>query len=196
MGGFLLYSHQRSTRQLCFVLFVLCFFAQTAIGEDTFKVGVLLCQTGNCADWGTAASRGARLAQDELNSGGGVLSRKIELITEDTAESISGAHAVTAYQSLVNKKLHYIIGPSWSPGVMSIAPIAAKSMDVLLITPSASARDFSRTADNIFNIRPVEEASTRGIARYAFQQGKRRFLAVNRQQKAHKEEFLKMSLSN
>lgn len=187
--------------KLSSLLIALCFCSQVVLGgsEDSFKVGALLCQTGNCADWGTAALRGALLAKEELNSSGGVLSKKIELVVEDTAESISGARAVTAYQSLIARKLHYIIGPSWSPGALAIAPIAANHGDVLLITPSASAREFSRAADNIFSVRPVEDASTRALAKYAFRQGKRKAAIFSSQQPAEstqgrifEDEFIKL----
>src|SRR5262245_7502563 len=112
--------------------------------EDNLKIGVMLCQTGNCADWGSAALKGAQLAREQVNAAGGVLSKQIEFIVEDSAESISGARAVTAFQSLLSKDLHFYIAPSWSPAALAIAPIAAKRTDVIVITPSASAREFSR----------------------------------------------------
>jgi branched-chain amino acid transport system substrate-binding protein len=158
----------------------------TSYGEekDTVKIGVLLCQTGNCADWGLSALKGAQLATEQINAAGGVLSKKVELIVEDSADSISGAKSVSAFQSLLAKNLNYYIGPSWSPAALAIAPIAAKRNDVILITPSASAREFSRSATHMFNLRPPEELATRSLARYAYNQGKRRAAIFSSQQPA------------
>jgi branched-chain amino acid transport system substrate-binding protein len=152
--------------------------------SDTFQIGVMLCQTGNCADWGSAALKGAQLAKEQLNASGGVLSKRIDFVVEDSAESVSGARAVTAFQSLLAKNLQFYIGPSWSPAALAIAPIAAKRTNILVVTPSASAREFSRSASHLFNMRPPEELATRSLARYAFNQGKKRAAIFSSQQAA------------
>lgn len=152
--------------------------------EQPFRIGAMLCQTGNCADWGTAALRGAILAQEEINANGGILSRRIDLIVEDTAESISGARAVSAFQSLLGKDIQYFIGPSWAPGALAIAPVARTHPGILLITPSASAPEFSRTGPQFFNMRQPEESETRVLARYAFEHGKRKAAIFGSQQPA------------
>jgi branched-chain amino acid transport system substrate-binding protein len=144
----------------------------------------MLCQTGNCADWGSAALKGAQLAKEQLNAVGGVLSKRIDFVVEDSAESISGARAVSAFQSLLAKNLRSYIGPSWSPAALAIAPIVAPRTNILLITPSASAREFSRSALHLFNIRPPEELTTRSLARYPFNQGKKRAAIFSSQQAA------------
>lgn len=133
---------------------------------------------------GTSALKGAQLAAEKVNSEGGILSKKIELIVEDSADSISGAKSVSAFQSLLAKNLSFYIGPSWSPAALAIAPIAAKRTDIILITPSASAREFSRSAPHIFNLRLPEELATRSLARYAYNQGKRRAAIFSSQQSA------------
>jgi branched-chain amino acid transport system substrate-binding protein len=156
-------------------------FAQS---RESVKIGALLCQTGNCSDWGSAALKGAVLAQERVNSSGGIFSRPIELIAEDSSESISGTQAVTAFQSLLQRNLHFFIGPSWSPAALAIAPIAARRSDIVVITPSASAREFSRTASHLFNVRPPEELATRALARYVFNQGKRSVAIFSSQQSA------------
>ena len=126
----------------------------------------MLCQTGNCSDWGRSALKGARLAVENINAeGGGVLARKINLVIEDTDESISGAKAVTAFHSLRRKNLQFIIGPSWSPGALAILPLVSKLQDTIVITPSASAKEFSRAFPFIFNMRPPEDVATKALAK-------------------------------
>lgn len=152
--------------------------------KDKLKIGALLCQTGNCADWGTAALKGAELAVEKTNVHGGVLSKEIELVVEDSADSISGARAITAFQSLHSRNFKFYIGPSWAPAALSVAPVVAKLSDIIIITPSASAREFSRSASHIFNMRPPEELATRALARHAFNRGMRRAAIFSSQQPA------------
>lgn len=149
------------------------------------SVGALLCLTGNCSDWGTAALHGAKLAIDEVNAKGGVLGRPLELKVEDTQESIGGARAVNAFQKLSNiDGLKFLIGPSWSPGALSIAPLAARRKDILLITPSASAEEFSRAGSNLFNLRPAERQATEALATLAIAKGWRRLAVLGSSQPA------------
>ncbi len=54
--------------------------SNTPAPSEPLDVGALLCLTGNCSDWGTAALKGAQLAAKEINAGGGVLGRQINLI--------------------------------------------------------------------------------------------------------------------
>lgn len=140
--------------------------------EEPLNIGMLLCLSSNCADWGDSALKGAQLASKEINTQGGVLGRKIVLTVEDTRESVSGAQAVSGFQKLTTiNNLKFIIGPSWSPGALSIAPIAAKRDDILIITPSASAEEFSKTGKNIFNMRPTERLATNELAKFSLKRG-------------------------
>jgi len=168
------------------ILFVIALACSSACAQraDNLRIGALLCQTGNCADWGSSALNGAQLATEKINAEGGVLAQQIELVVEDSADSVSGAKAVTAFQSLLAKNLKFIIGPSWSPAALAIVPIAAKRTDIILITPSASAREFSRSASHIFNLRMPEEFATRALAQYAFKQGKKRAAIFSSEQPA------------
>ena len=175
----------RSIVNISLASFILFAFSSARAETLTFEVGAMLCLSGNCADWGNAALKGARLAAEEINKSGGVLGRTISLRVEDTQESISGATAVKAYQKLKSDpNIKYFIGPSWSPGALSIAPIAAKQAGILVITPSASAVEFNRASDHIFNGRLNEELLTRALARYSFAQGWKKAAIFSSQQAA------------
>lgn len=140
--------------------------------SETVDIGAFLCLTGNCSDWGTAALQGAQLAVREINAQGGVLGKQLKLHVEDTKESISGAQAVTAFKKLTEiEKIRFLIGPSWSPGGLAVAPLARRSQNLILITPSVSAEEFSRAGPNLFNIRPVERNVTETFARYLHDHG-------------------------
>ncbi|MCB0321943.1 MAG: ABC transporter substrate-binding protein [Bdellovibrionales bacterium] len=135
------------------------------------KIDALLCLSGDCAEWGESALRGIQLAVEEQNDSGGLLGRRIALTVSDTKEATSGAAAVTAYRHLrAATQAKLIIGPSWTPAGLSLAPIAARE-DVLLISPSLGVADFNETAENLFNTWPHDEVGTRALASWAFAQG-------------------------
>lgn len=178
-------------KHLLFILLLIGVAASSVRAEDHAKkapplsIGALLCLTGNCSDWGTAALRGAQLAIEELNARGGVLGRPLELRVEDTQESIGGARAVSAFQKMSKVDgLQFLIGPSWSPGALSVAPLAAKRKDLILITPSASAEEFSRAGSNLFNLRPAERLSTEALASFAIARDWRRLAVLGSSQPA------------
>lgn len=139
-----------------------------AFANDRICVGTLLCLSGNCADWGLAALKGAQLAAKEVNQLGGIMGKPLELLVEDTRESISGAQAVTAFEKLTSVSgVKLFIGPSWSPGALAIDPLVARRKEFLAITPSASAEGFSEAGENLFNMRPPERLATEQLAKYA-----------------------------
>lgn len=170
--------------RLLLLLAIVSFTTSARAEENVQRVGVMLCQTGNCADWGIAALRGAELAVERINASGGVLSKRIELIVEDTNEAVSGAQAVTAFQNLLARGVKHFVGPSWSPGALAVLPIAKKRSDIVIITPSASAKEFSSGAPFVFNIRPLEDLSTIALAKYCFDHGKRRAAIFSSEQPA------------
>ena len=140
--------------------------------ESSFKLGLMLCLTGGCAEWGQNSLKGIQLAVDEINESGGVLSKKIEILTQDTRESGNGANAVTAYRSLVlDKDIKYFIGPTWSIGGLPLAPILSRKEDQLITSPSLGVAKFNETASNLFNTWPHDSYATEALARYAIDKG-------------------------
>lgn len=145
---------------------------QAQAESASWKVGVLLCLTGGCAEPGNNALNGIKLAAEEINHSGGVLGRKIELVVEDTREAESAANSVAGYQKLaLDKDIQYIIGPTWTIGGLGIAPIVAKRKDLIMVSPSLGVADFNEAGDHLFNIWPHDSYSTEGLAAYAMNHG-------------------------
>ncbi|MGO8797786.1 MAG: ABC transporter substrate-binding protein [Roseiarcus sp.] len=72
---------------------------RTARGESApLRIGMVLPVTGPAADSGKYALTGAKLALDRVNKAGGVLSRQVELVTEDDQTTNPGA--VLAFSKL------------------------------------------------------------------------------------------------
>jgi branched-chain amino acid transport system substrate-binding protein len=75
-----------------------------------------------------------------------------------------------------------MIGPSWTPGGLSVALIAAKRPDVILTSPSLGVADFDRAGENIFNLWPHDEHVTRNLASFALTKGWKRIAVFSSQQ--------------
>ena len=155
------------------VLFLGLLQPTAAISQERLKIGALMCQTGTCAEWGSAALKGAQLAVEEVNSAGGVLGASVELIVEDSAED-QVKESLTAYRSLRNKGVDLIVGPTWSAAGNVIAAVAKSDPSVLLVSPSIGIRDFNEAGPNLFNIWPHDEYGARRLATFAHEQGLRR----------------------
>ena len=71
--------------------------------------GVLSCFTGRLASLGQAMLQGSQVAVSEINSAGGVLGRKLQLVTGDTGCDV--ADGVTATNQMLTKNVSGVIGP-------------------------------------------------------------------------------------
>jgi branched-chain amino acid transport system substrate-binding protein len=92
--------------------------------SDTIRIGHLTPRTGFLGQVGEYGYRGATLAVDEINTAGGVLGRKIELIAED---SVNPATAVNKAQKLIERdKVAVLIGEVSSASAGAIAEQALK----------------------------------------------------------------------
>jgi branched-chain amino acid transport system substrate-binding protein len=107
-------------------------------GSDsgTIKIGLDFELTGAEASFGNSAYQGAQLAVDELNSNGGVLGKKIELVKADNASKADEATRVA--QKLIDKdKVDAIIGATISTDTLAIVPIVQQNK-IPLISSSAT----------------------------------------------------------
>ena len=87
------------------ILFLLCtILTGGAEAKDVIKIGFM----GNLASPASLSSRAAaQLAVDEMNTAGGILGHKIELIIEDTKGEIPKCVEMGA-RLILRSKIHYI----------------------------------------------------------------------------------------
>lgn len=183
------------------LLIVLSVFGSRAVqASDTIKIGVLACLSGGCAEWGVATKNGLLIAQDEINSKGGVLGRRIELVFEDTDEATSATKAVTALKKLLSHgDIKLFIGPTWTPAALAIVPVAGSMHDVLMISPSVGVAEFNESSPNLFNTMMHSESATKKLAQLARSTGWKRAGVFSSEQpweslqaKVFKEEFTRL----
>ena len=106
--------------------------------SDVIKVGHLTPLTGFLGPIGEYAVMGVKLAVDEVNAAGGVLGRKIELLTED---SVNPSTASTKAQRMIER------------GVEGMIEIDMRRIDA---TPSSRAFGAAEQSDLLGDVRTHE----------------------------------------
>jgi branched-chain amino acid transport system substrate-binding protein len=82
--------------------------AQSALAQETIKIGALNPYSGPLALYGTEVTRGYELAADKVNAAGGVLGKKIELIRGDVSNPQQGI--ATVEQLVAKDKVDMFVG--------------------------------------------------------------------------------------
>lgn len=114
---------------------------------DTIKVGAIFAQTGDAAADNDLHFLGVRYAVDELNSQGGVLGKKIELIEYDNQSTALGSRA--AAKKAIDAGVVAVIGASYSSHSLAMAPLLQQAK-IVMITPIATNPDVTLVGDYIF----------------------------------------------
>jgi branched-chain amino acid transport system substrate-binding protein len=132
---------------------------------DTFRVGCITPLSGEGATYGESTRRGLELASEELNAGGGVNGKRLEIIYED--DQMRSTTATTALQKLVTVDgVSVVIGAFGSSVTLAIAPIAEKNR-VVLFSASSTADSIKDAGDYIFRNVPTNSAQGKTAAEFA-----------------------------
>lgn len=132
--------------------------------------GVLSCFTGRLASLGQAMAQGAKVAQSEINSAGGVLGRKVQLVTGDTSCDV--ADGVTAVNQMLTKNVSGVIGPE-TQEINGVEPILDSNKIVDEFQGGDTARDH-QTDPYFFRDSPSDSQLGVAMALYAHQKGFKR----------------------
>src|SRR3954453_9250929 len=101
--------------------------AQTKVTNEGISASEIVIGThqdlsGPIKGWGVPVSNGMKMATEEINAAGGVQSRKIRLIVEDSG--YDPKRAVLASQKMVERdKIFAMVGPMGSPTVLAAQDI-------------------------------------------------------------------------
>lgn len=115
--------------------------------SDTIKIGTISPNTGSLAAYGEAIVNSMNMAVEEINASGGVLGKKIELISyDDKGDSTEGTNA---FNKLVAEDVCTIIGSVTSGVTAALAPLADESK-IVLLTPTATADTITDSDNFVF----------------------------------------------
>ncbi len=117
---------------------------------DTIKVGEYASLTGSEATFGQSSHKGTQLAVDDLNAGGGVLGKKISLITEDN-QSQAGQSATVVRKLISSDGVMAVLGEVASSRSLEAAPICQQN-HIPMISPASTNPRVTQVGDYIFRV--------------------------------------------
>jgi branched-chain amino acid transport system substrate-binding protein len=145
----------------------------TAIGtlhaQDEIPVGEYASLTGGSASFGQSSHKGTALAIDEINAAGGVLGKKIKLITEDD-QSQAGQPATIVRKLISQDKVVAVLGEVASSKSLEAAPICQQSK-IPMISPAATNPKVTETGDYVFRVCFIDPFQGTVMAKFALSKG-------------------------
>jgi branched-chain amino acid transport system substrate-binding protein len=114
-------------------------------------IGHYASMTGNTAHFGQDTDKAARLAAEQLNAAGGVLGRKLKIVTLDTRGD--GSEAANAVTRLIDvEKAHAILGEVASSLSLQGGPIAQRRK-IPMVSPRSAITYFGSASSIRFRAR-------------------------------------------
>jgi branched-chain amino acid transport system substrate-binding protein len=108
------------------VAFVIASSAADAQNQDPIRIGVSLAASGPVAQVGAPTLKGIRMAAEEINNKGGILGRKIELVTRDTKGNADEAVRVSR-ELILKENVDFLLGGTTSAEAPAVSTIAKEN---------------------------------------------------------------------
>ncbi len=141
-----------------------------AHAQSPIRIGASLSQTGAYADPGQNQLRGYQLCVKHANEQGGVLDRRVELMTADDRSQPSVA--VRIYEKLiVQDKVDAILGPYSSPITEYVADVSEKFRMPMLAPGAALTSIFKKGRRFVFMVYSPAEVYFEGLVDIAAKRG-------------------------
>ena len=145
-------------------------------GGNEILVGEFGSLTGAQATFGQSTHNGIMMAVDEINAAGGVLGRKIKVLTEDDqSKSEEAANAVTKLISQNN--VVAMLGEVASSASIAAAPTCQQNK-VPMITPSSTNEEVTKKGDYIFRVCFIDNYQGPVMAHFGTQDLKAKRVAI------------------
>jgi len=136
----------------------------TTVG-DTIRIGVYGDVTGATSSFGQSTRNGIQLAFDEINAGGGVNGKKLEMIFED--DQGTPEKAKTVISKLINQdKVVAVLGEVASSNSLAAAPVAQEAK-IPMITPSSTNPKVTEVGDYISRVCFIDPFQGSVMAKFA-----------------------------
>jgi len=144
--------------------------------ESVIKVGEFASLTGTEATFGNSSHEGTLLAIEEINAAGGVLGKKLELITEDT-RSRPGEPATVVNKLIARDGVVAVLGEVASSASLEAAPVC-QANHIPMISPSSTNPKVTQTGDYIFRVCFIDPFQGTVMANFATKTLKAKRVAV------------------
>ena len=145
--------------------------------DAVIKIGEFASLSGSEASFGRSSHNGTLIAIDEINAAGGLLGKKVELLTEDN-QSKDGESATAVKKLISRDKVVAILGEVASSRSLEAAPIC-QQYKVPQISPSSTNPRVTQMGDYIFRV-CFEDKFQGGtvLAKFALQSLKSKRMAI------------------
>jgi len=118
--------------------------------ENTIKVGEYASLHGSEAAFGQSSHKGTVLAIEQINAAGGVLGKKIDLISEDN-QSKPGESATIVKKLITRDHVVAVLGEVASGRSLEAAPIC-QGDKIPMLSPASTNPKVTETGDYIFRV--------------------------------------------
>lgn len=128
-------------------------------------VGEYASMTGSIATFGQSSHKGSVLAIDEINAAGGVLGKKIRLVTEDDQSKPEEARTA-ALKLMRQDNVVALLGEIASSNSLAAAP-AAQAAKIPMISPGSTNPKVTEVGDYIFRVCFIDPFQGAVMAKFA-----------------------------
>jgi branched-chain amino acid transport system substrate-binding protein len=149
---------------------------QSGAASDTIKVGEYASLHGSEAAFGQSSHEGTVLAVEQANAGGGVLGKKIDLISEDN-QSKPGESATIVKKLITRDHVVAVLGEVASGRSLEAAPICQENK-IPMISPSSTNPKVTQTGDYIFRVCFTDPFQGKLLAGFALKTLKAKRVAI------------------
>lgn len=132
-------------------------------------IGEVAAMTGGTATFGTSSHAGTQMAVDEINAAGGLLGKKLRLVTEDD-QSKQGEAGTVAKKLISREKVIAMLGEVASGRSLEMAPICQKA-GVPMISPASTNPKVTEAGDHVFRICFIDPFQGTVMAKFAMSRG-------------------------
>ena len=140
-----------------------------AFAAEEIPVGEFASLTGASASFGQSSHKGTELAVDQINAAGGVLGKKLRLLTEDD-QSQAGQPATIVRKLISQDNVVAILGEVASSKSLEAAPICQQNK-IPMITPASTNPKVTEVGDYIFRICFIDPFQGTVMSKFARERG-------------------------
>ncbi len=134
---------------------------------DEIRIGEFGSLTGGTATFGTSSHEGTMLALDEINAAGGVLGKKVRVITEDNQSKPE--ESVTAVLKLIKQdQVSAVVGEVASSRSLAAAP-QCQANGIPMVSPASTNPKVTQVGDYIFRACFIDPFQGSTMARFAIE---------------------------
>ncbi|MBI4516018.1 MAG: ABC transporter substrate-binding protein [Deltaproteobacteria bacterium] len=166
----------KRTRSLLIAVVLALWGSACSQQADEIRIGEYGSLTGGTATFGTSTHEGVLLALTEINAGGGLLGKRVTVITED--DQSKPEEAVTAVLKLIKQnQVVAVVGEVASSRSLAAAPVC-QANKIPMLSPSSTNPKVTQVGDYIFRACFIDPFQGSTMAKFAINTLKVRRLAI------------------